>query len=49
MSTADGKSTLIGSIHKKGYAIATLREEELEANRRALKNCPVHIIRLMEE
>lgn len=49
MSTADGKSTLVGSIHKKGYAIATLQEDELESNRRALKNCPVHIIRLTEE
>jgi len=49
MSMVDGKSTLIGSTMKKGYAMVQIREEELEANLLALKNCPVNIIQIIAE
>lgn len=49
MSMVDGKSTLIGSTMKKGYAMVQIREEELQANLLALKNCPVNIIQIIAE
>lgn len=48
MSRADGKSTLIGSIEKKGFFNVRIDETELESNQLAIKNCPVHIIQIAE-
>ena len=47
MSSIDGKSTLIGSVEKKGFH--TLRCDDPEAYivcQEAKKNCPVKLIRV---
>jgi ferredoxin len=48
MSRSDGKSTLIGSTHKKKIYTTVIDEAELEENMLALKNCPVHIIQVFK-
>jgi ferredoxin len=45
----DGKSDLIGSKEtKKGIFICTIQEDEVEANKRAARDCPVRIIKVEE-
>lgn len=46
ISRRDGKCTLVGGIEKKGYYSVIIDEHELEANKRAAKNCPVNIIQI---
>lgn len=47
MSDADGKSDLIGGeVKKNGMVVATINEENLEANREAVEACPVQCIRI---
>lgn len=48
MSKADGKCTLVGGILKKDFYSVIIDEFELEENKLALKNCPVHIIQIVE-
>lgn len=49
MSRKDGKSNLVGSIEKKGVFQAQVHEEELEENKVAAINCPVRIIKILED
>lgn len=45
MSKKDGKSVLLNSINKKGFHTIKLHNETIfEANEKASKACPVHII-----
>ncbi len=44
----DGKSTLQGSVNKKGVWVASIREDEVEANKKAAKDCPVSIIKVLK-
>jgi ferredoxin len=44
----DGKSTLIGSEQKKILYQKEITADEVEANKKAAKDCPVHIIRVIE-
>lgn len=46
ISRKDGKSTLIGSVEKKGIYMVSVFDDEYNANELAAKNCPVKIIRL---
>lgn len=46
MSKKDGKAVLIGGVEKRGVYIATISEEEVEANLKAVKACPVNVIRI---
>lgn len=48
MSRADGKSTLVASIQKKGYHMVVIDQSELADNQIAMKNCPVNIISIKE-
>lgn len=44
----DGKSVLIGA-QKKGRAyVLEIDEEDIEANKRAARDCPVRIIQVYE-
>lgn len=47
MSRADGRCTLIGGTGKKGFFRVGIDESELEENRMAARNCPVHIIQIV--
>ena len=45
MSKKDGKSVLLNAIEKKGFhTIKSYNEAIFEANDKAAKACPVHII-----
>lgn len=44
----DGKSTLIGSENKGDIFVKKIDEVDIEANKKAEKDCPVHIIRVVE-
>ncbi len=44
----DGKSTLHGSVKKREVFVASIREDEVEANKKAAKDCPVNIIKIMK-
>lgn len=44
----DGKATLIDSINKKEIFVKTIDETDVEKNKLAEKDCPVHIIRVLE-
>jgi len=46
MSQEDGKSNLIDSKNKKGVYQIDIGLDELEANEKAAKDCPVNIIRI---
>ncbi|MBI1185087.1 ferredoxin [bacterium] len=46
ISRKDGRSTLIGGENRKGMFVATVNNEEYDANLLAAKNCPVNIIRV---
>ena len=46
MSRTDGKCTLVGGIEKKGVWQCTISDDELPANQKAAKACPVKIIRI---
>ncbi|MFM1931241.1 MAG: hypothetical protein RL226_544 [Bacteroidota bacterium] len=46
MSKKDGRCTLVGASEKKGFYTVLVHEDELERNREAAQNCPVHIIDL---
>ncbi len=47
MNEDDGKSDLVGGEAKKnGMVVATINEENLEANREATDTCPVQCIRI---
>lgn len=48
MSTADGKSTLIGATQKKGFYVTLIDETEINENVLAMKSCPVRIIQIIE-
>lgn len=45
MSRKDGKSTLVGGKDKKGIYMAEVHEDELGSVMKAVKNCPVKIIK----
>ncbi len=46
ISKKDGKCTLIGAREKKGFYTVIVHDDELDDNRKASENCPVHIIRI---
>lgn len=46
MSRKDGKSTLIGAVEKKGIYRTEVEDGEYKLVMKAVKNCPVKIIRL---
>jgi ferredoxin len=46
ISEEDGKSDLQGSIEKREVHIVSITQDEVEANERAAKDCPVNIIRV---
>lgn len=46
MSKKDGRCTLVGASEKRGFYTVLVHEDELERNREAAQNCPVHIIDL---
>ncbi len=46
MSKKDGKAVLLGGVEKKGVYMATIRQDEVEENERALKACPVNVIKM---
>jgi len=46
ISKKDGKSTLIEGREKKGWFSVIVGDDELEANLKAAKNCPVNIIKI---
>jgi ferredoxin len=48
MSKKDGRCTLIGATHKKGFYHVRVSDDEREDNLRAAANCPVKIIRIEE-
>lgn len=48
ISTKDGKCTLVGGIDKRGFYSVLVRDEEMEDNLRAARNCPVNIIQVLK-
>lgn len=48
ISDEDGKSDLKGSIQKKEVYIAEISVDEIEENKRAAKDCPVSIIKVID-
>ena len=44
----DGKSTLIDSTKKGEIFVKDLDEAYIEENKKAAKDCPVHIIRVLD-
>lgn len=48
MSRIDGKSTLVGSITKKGIQSVVIHNDEVESNRKAAANCPVKVIQVVK-
>ena len=46
VSKKDGKSTLVGSLEKRGFYTLLVNDHELEDNLKASANCPVRIIRV---
>ena len=48
ISEADGKSILIGSKKKREVFVTEIRMDELEANERAARDCPVNIIKILK-
>ena len=49
MSRKDGKSMLIGGKEKKGVYSAEVDDEELKPIKKAVKNCPVKIIKEVKQ
>ena len=49
MSEEDGKSNLKRSVCKKGTFIAEISDVEVEKNIDAARDCPVNIIRVMDD
>ena len=49
ISKADGKSCLLGAVKKKDCFVRTISTVEVEANKRAAEDCPVHIIQVIED
>lgn len=48
MSKADGKCTLVGGVQKRDFYSVVIDEFEIEENKLAMKNCPVHIIQIVQ-
>ncbi|MCF8254305.1 MAG: ferredoxin [Bacteroidia bacterium] len=48
VSRLDGKSTLVGGVNKRGMFNVNIPDWELEENKRAQINCPVHIIDIIK-
>jgi ferredoxin len=48
MSKKDGKVTLLGGEDKKGFYTVRVTQDELEANVKAAKACPMNIIQVKE-
>lgn len=46
ISRKDGKSILIGAKNKNNIYTLVVGDDELQANLKASKNCPVNIIRV---
>ncbi|MBU0982028.1 ferredoxin [Patescibacteria group bacterium] len=46
MDTKEGKSRLIGSKEKRGLFVGEIFPIDLEANKKAAKACPMHIIKI---
>lgn len=46
VSRKDGRCTLVGGKENKGFYSIVVGDDELEANVKAAKNCPVNIIRV---
>ncbi len=46
ISRKDGKCILVGGTNKKNIYSLVVGEDELQANLKAAKNCPVNIIRI---
>lgn len=44
----DGLSTLLGSSEKKGIFLRDIDESDVEKNKKAAKDCPVNIIKVVE-
>jgi len=49
MSEEDGQSNLKRSVCKNGVFVANISEVEVEKNVAAAKNCPVNIIRVLDD
>ena len=48
ISKVDGKSDLVGSDQKKDVFIAEIGPDEIAENKKAAKDCPVRIIKILE-
>ncbi len=46
MSKKDGKSVLLGSVHKKGFWSVKITDQQAEANKQAAQSCPVKVIQV---
>ncbi|MBI4930367.1 MAG: ferredoxin [Bacteroidetes bacterium] len=46
MSRKDGKSMLLGAISKKGVFRTEVEDDEYKSIMKAVKNCPVKIIKI---
>lgn len=49
ISKADGKSCLLGSEKKKDCFVRVISTVEVDANKHAAHDCPVHIIQVIED
>ena len=49
ISKIDGKSDLVGAEKKKECSVRIISQVEIDANRRAALDCPVHIIHIIED
>ncbi|MDP2690888.1 MAG: ferredoxin [bacterium] len=48
LDTEDGLSMIEGALEKGQFFVGRILEDDLEDNKRAEQNCPVHIIKIME-
>ena len=49
MNQEDGKADLVGGTQKRDVVVADYDIDELEANKKAAKACPMQIIRINKE
>ncbi len=48
MSEEDGKSVLKGAVEKRETFVVSIRQDEVAANEKAARDCPVRIIRVVK-
>jgi ferredoxin len=49
MAPEDGKANLVGGVEKNGVWVREAFDDEIDENRESAQNCPVHIIRLVDD